>query len=52
MKVKYLGETQFLMLTHFKVYEVVSIERGWYRIIDDSGGDYLYPARLFDTVKA
>ena len=50
MKVKYLGETQYLMLTHFKVYEVLSVEGGWYGIVEDSGEDYLYPSRMFDTV--
>lgn len=38
------------MLTHDKIYHVVSVERGWYRIVDDSGDDYLYPARCFEIV--
>jgi len=25
------------MLTHNKIYDVISIEKDWYRIIDDSG---------------
>jgi hypothetical protein len=33
-----------------KVYEVVAIEGGWYRIIDESGEDYLYPSDLFEVV--
>lgn len=33
-----------------KVYEVLSIERDWYRIVDDSGEDYLYPPELFELV--
>lgn len=50
MKVRYLGETSFLELTQGKVYEVISVEKGWYRLIDDSGEDYLYSlmsSRLF-----
>lgn len=47
MKVKSLGKTDFLMLTHGKIYEVISVEKGWYRIIDDSGEDYLYPPGKF-----
>ena len=31
------------MLTHNKIYAVLAVERGWYRLIDDSGEDYLYP---------
>ena len=51
MKVKWTGETEFLVLTKGKVYEVISIEKGWYRIKDDSGEDYLYPTREFETVQ-
>lgn len=47
MKIKYIGETAPLELTHGKVYDVISTERGWYRINDDSGEDYLYPPDLF-----
>ena len=43
MRAKYLGKTEVLVLTSGKVYEVLSVERDWYRIVDDSGEDYLYP---------
>lgn len=51
MKVKYLGKTDFLVLTHGKIYEVLSVERGYYRIIDDSEESYLYPPRYFEVIK-
>ena len=51
MKVKWLGKTDFLVLTNNKIYDVISIERGWYRIIDDSGDDYLYPLDMFEIVE-
>ena len=51
MKVKWLGKTDFLVLTNNKIYDVISIERGWYRIIDDSGDDYLYPPDMFEIVE-
>lgn len=51
MKVKWLGKTDFLVLTNKKIYDVISIERGWYRIIDDSGDDYLYPPDMFEIVE-
>lgn len=51
MIVKWKGKTEFLVLTHDKEYEVISVEKGWYRIIDDSGEDYLYPASKFEIVK-
>ena len=49
-KVKYLGKTVFLMLKHNKVYDVISVEKGWYRIVDESGEDYLYPPECFEIV--
>ena len=52
MKVKWTGETQFLMLTKNKVYDVIAIEKNWYRIKDDSGEDYLYPPQKFETIEA
>ncbi len=51
MKVKFLGETKALALTNNKIYEVISIEEGWYRIIDDSEEDYLYPPTNFEIVE-
>jgi hypothetical protein len=51
MKVRYVKNTISLCLTQNKVYEVLSVERGWYRIVDDSGEDYLYPPEHFETVR-
>ena len=51
MKVRWKGETEFLVLTHDKVYNVLSIERGWYCLIDDSQEDYLYPPEKFEIVE-
>lgn len=50
MKAKYTGETSFFELTHGKVYEVLSVEKGRYRVVDKSGGDYLYPPEGFEAV--
>jgi len=35
-------------LTIGKIYHVISAENGYYRIIDDSGEDYLYPKEMFE----
>lgn len=58
MKVKFLGETDPFALINGKVYDVISIEEGWYRIIDEEGFDetqeiqgYLYPPELFEIVE-
>ncbi len=51
MKVKWKGETKFLELTRDKIYNVIDIEKKWYRIIDDSGEDYLYPPENFEIME-
>ena len=51
MKVKWMGKTEFLTLTNKKIYTVKSVEKGWYRIVDDSGEDYLYPPYNFEIVE-
>lgn len=51
IKVRYIGETEFLVLTNGKIYDVISVEKDWYRIKDDSGDDYLYPPECFEIVK-
>jgi len=43
---------QLISLTKGKVYDVVRIEQGWYRIVDDTGEDYLYPDSLFEIAPA
>lgn len=50
MKVKYINETD-VSLTNGKVYEVLSIERGWYRIVDDTEEDYLFSPEEFEIVE-
>lgn len=51
MKIRWKGKTEFLVLTMDKVYDVISVEKGWYRIKDDSGEDYLYPPEKFEIVE-
>ena len=43
MKVKYIGKTDKATFIQNKIYDVVSAEEGWYRIIDETKEDYLYP---------
>ena len=51
MKVKYLGDSDPLSLINGKVYEVLSIEYGYYRIVDETDDDYLYDTDLFEVVE-
>lgn len=50
-KVRWLGESDWLMLTNGKEYSVLSAEKEWFRIIDNSGEDYLYPPEMFEIVE-
>ena len=50
MKIKYLGET-CVSLTKNKIYDVVAVEKTWYRIVDDTEEDYLFPPEYFEIVK-
>lgn len=52
MKVKYLGENDPLGLLHDKIYDVISVERGLYRIIDETNEDYLFFPELFEVINA
>ena len=50
MKIRFLGKSDPIYLLHGKVYDVISIEKEWYRIIDEEGEDYLYPPDIFEIV--
>ncbi len=51
MKVKYIGETDTLAFERDKIYDVMSIEKGWYRIMTALDEDYLFPPHLFKIVE-
>ncbi len=50
MKVKYTGD-RIVDIIPGRVYDVLSIEHGWYRIVDESGEDYLYEPSPFTIVE-
>lgn len=49
-RVKYIGPTCY-SLTNGKVYDVMRIDGGWYRIIDNSDEDYLFDPSEFEVVE-
>ena len=51
MKVKCIEEGNDLDLVFGKIYDVISIEEKFYRIIDESEEDYLYPPEMFEIIK-
>lgn len=50
MKVKYVGR-DLVAMKYGKVYRVLSIEKGWYRIMTEIGEDYLFPPDAFEIVE-
>ena len=50
-KVKYLGEIDTVAFEKDKIYDVISVEKGWYRIMTELDEDYLFPPRLFEIIE-
>ena len=50
MKVRYRGESDPLCLIHDKEYDVISIEKGLYRIADEAGNDHLFLPDAFEIL--
>lgn len=53
MKVKYTGTE--LLGTAFereKVYNVLSVEKGWFRVMTELHEDYLFPPECFEVLDA
>ena len=52
MKIKYIGNKgSALSVMKGKVYDCLGKEKGWYRVIDETGEDYLYPPKDFIVVE-
>lgn len=51
MKIRYIFDEDTVEgPVYGKIYDVISIEGDWYRIIDESGEDYMYPPNAFEIV--
>jgi hypothetical protein len=51
MKVKYIGPSDTLAFEQNKVYDVIPIEKGWYRIMTELNEDYLFPPEQFEIIE-
>ena len=51
MKVKLKEKSKTVAFEDGKQYEVISIEKGWYRIMTELDDDYLFPPEMFDIVE-
>ena len=50
MKVRYTG-IDMVAIYKDKIYDVMSIEKGWYRIMTEIDDDYLFPPEVFEIVE-
>ena len=50
IKVEYIGNYDTVALERNKPYEVLSIEKKWYRIMTELDEDYLFPPNLFKII--
>lgn len=51
MKVKYIGK-EFVAIEKGKIYNVISVEKGWFRIMTELDEDYLFPPELFEVIES
>jgi len=56
MKIRCIKKTDtvddLILISFGKTYDVIDVEKGWYRIIDNSGEDYLYPPEIFKVIES
>ena len=51
MKVRYIGDYYKVSLIKGKIYNVINIEEGWYRIIDETEEDFLFAPQQFEIIE-
>jgi len=51
VKVRYTGDYYKISLVKGRIYDVISVDDGWYRIVDETGEDYLFSTDQFETVQ-
>ena len=48
--VKFIGESDPLMLLNGKIYRARVLKKGWYGIVDETKEEYAYPPEQFEIV--
>lgn len=51
MKVKYIGDYYKVTLQKNKVYDVVGVDNGWYKINTELGENALFPPSDFEVIE-
>ena len=50
MRARFLGNFETIALEKDKIYNVISIEKGWLRILTEIDEDYLFPPEEFEII--
>ena len=50
MKVRYIGRSNEFYCINGRIYDMVGESNGYWRIVDESGEDYLYDPKVFEIV--
>ena len=51
VKVRFLGESNPLMLLHNKIYDARILKLGWLGIVDETNEEYAYPPECFELIE-
>lgn len=51
MKVKYIGEYYKVVLIKNKIYDVIGVEDGWYRVNTEVGETAIFSPKCFEIVE-
>lgn len=51
MKVKYIGDYYKVTLQKDKIYEVIGIEDGWYKVKTELDDTALFPPAVFEIIE-
>ena len=50
-KVKYILDDDSVAMPKDKIYTVLSVEKGWYRVLSELDEDYLFPPEAFERIE-
>ena len=49
-KVRYIWDDDSIAMPKGKIYTVLSVEKGWYRVLSELDEDYLFPPEAFEHI--
>ena len=50
LRARYIGE-DMVAIKKGKIYDIISVEHGWYRIMTEINEDYLFPPEAFEIIE-